>query len=80
MLKTITNFLRLKVSLNKIAVSSEYYDSLSDDTKNNFVKDENGIFTLNDEGVGKIYSYYRGNVNNNYLKNSMRVYILRIVR
>lgn len=67
-IQEVQNNIRLKVSLNKIAVSSEYYDSLSDDAKNNFVKDENGIFTLNDEGVGKIYSYYRGNVNNNYLK------------
>lgn len=59
---------RLKVTLNKNAVSEIYYNSLNDSDKSNFVKDENGIFTLNDEGVGKLYSYYRGSVDNNYLK------------
>ena len=67
-IQEVQNNVRLKVSLNKNAVSEEYYNSLSDDNKYNFVKDENGIFTLNEENVGKIYSYYRGSVDNNYLK------------
>lgn len=67
-IQEVQNNVRLKVSLDKNAVSEEYYNSLTDDAKTSFVKDENGIFTLNDENVGKIYSYYRCSVDNNYLK------------
>lgn len=67
-IQEVQNNIRLKVSLDKNAVSEQYYDSLNDNVKTSFVKDENGIFTLNDENVDKVYSYYRGSVDNNYLK------------
>lgn len=67
-IQDVQNSVRLKVSIDKNAVSEEFYKKLSDEEKVDFVKDENGIFTLNDENVDKIYSYYRGSVDNNYLK------------
>lgn len=58
-IQDVQNSVRLKVSIDKNAVSEEFYKKLSDEEKVDFVKDENGIFTLNDENVDKIYSYYR---------------------
>lgn len=67
-IQDVQNSVRLKVNIDKNAVSEEFYKKLSDEEKVDFVKDENGIFTLNDENVDKTYSYYRGSVDNNYLK------------
>lgn len=67
---------KMNVSLNKFAVSEEYYDAATD--KTNLTKDENGLFTYYDEGktnntsvddnLKQKYWYYRGAVENNYVK------------
>lgn len=67
-IQEVQNNVRLRTNLDKIAISEDYYNSLSEDVKNDYVKDENGLFTLYDSNVDKIYTYYRGSVNNNYLK------------
>lgn len=56
---------KMIVNLDKFAVSQEFYNNQEE--KTNYVV-ENGIYTLYDEKVQKVYNYFRGNVENNYLK------------
>ena len=56
------------VEMNKNAVSKEYYESLSDDKKTAFTPDENNIYVYNAEQTDTVYIYFRGAINNNYLK------------
>ena len=59
----------VKVHLEKFAVSKEYYDSITDSNKDNYLTyKENGIFNYYNEETKKLFTYYRGAVNNNYLK------------
>mgnify|MGYP004506766263 FL=1 len=60
----ITN--AMSVSLDKFAVSKEYYDAASN--KDNLTYEENGVFLWYDEQSKVRYFYYRGAVENNYLK------------
>ena len=60
----ITN--AMSVSLDKFAVSKKYYDAASN--KDNLTYKENGVFLWYDEQSKVRYFYYRGAVENNYLK------------
>ena len=64
----LLNYYKLKVEMNKNAVSKEYYESLSDDKKTAFTPDENNIYVYNAEQTDTVYIYFRGAINNNYLK------------
>ena len=56
-------------TLAKFAVSKEYYDSISDTNKDSYLTyEENGLFEYRNEDTGKTYHYYRGAVDNNYVK------------
>ena len=59
---------RLKADLTKFAVSQDYYNKASSTVKASLTTSENGVFTFYNETTGKIYYYYRGAVDNNYLK------------
>ena len=60
---------KMKVSLNKFAVSKEFYDSVADANKDSYLTyQENGPFTYYNESTKVIYTYYRGAVDNNYVK------------
>jgi len=63
------NTKKMNVSLNKFAVSKEFYDSVEDANKANYLTpDENGLFLYYSESSKIRYLYFRGDVNNNYVK------------
>ena len=64
----LNEHLNLKPNLDKIAVSKEFYDNLPEKDKAKYTFDENGVFIYYNEELDTIYSYFRGAVDNNYLK------------
>ena len=67
-IEEINKSTKIKVDLDKTAVSEEFYNNASEEDKAKLTFNENGIYTLFDETTKKLYSYYRGAVNSNYLK------------
>ena len=66
---TYKDISRLKVKLNKFAVSETFFTNYNGD-KSILTDDENGIFTYYNENSNgnHIYYYYRGAVDNNYVE------------
>lgn len=67
-LVTFNEQIKYKVDLSKYAVSEEYYNKASEEEKEYLTKDENGLYGLYNEETQDVYTYYRGAVDNNYLK------------
>lgn len=70
-IKNIIKSVKMKVHIDKNAVSTEFYNKLSAEEKENFIDKENGLYAYYQENQGDggtVYYYYRGAVNNNYVK------------
>lgn len=63
-----TGVLKYEVDTSKFAVSTEYIEKLTSEGKDisNLTDKENGMYVFNQDG--EMYVYYRGAVDNNYLK------------
>ncbi len=70
-IKNIIQSVKMKVHIDKNAVSTEFYNKLSAEEKAKFTDKENGLYAYYQENQGDggtVYYYYRGAVNNNYVK------------
>ena len=79
-IKNNNNILNDEPDFSKVAVSQEYYDTLTEDTevKKSNATVESGLYTGKDED-GDTY-YFRGVITNNYVKFNNSEYLWRIVR
>lgn len=67
-IKVLKEAIKIHADLSKHAVSQEFYNNASTSDKSKLVV-ENGLYTYyNESGDNHIYNYYRGAVNNNYVK------------
>ena len=67
-LEEMMNNAKFSNNIGKSAVSQEWCNSHPNVDKTNIVCDENGLYIDRDKTKGITYYYYRGAVNNNYIK------------